>query len=333
MKKTLFLLGYIIVVYVLLDFVILKMFFPVSNPSPYEIYGQVKKPYVMFTGKEGVFNQNEEGFISPSLKDLRDSSGIKIAFFGGSTGYMGIPTIPQTIERLLEETLDTVVYVSNYSHISGNHLQHLHYYVEYLLDLKTDLVIFYGGFNETQGTAFHDPRPGYPHDYFFNYDLPAWKQWLVRRSTLVGHLERHQLRISGLPELREEVGLYTDEWSEAIVDHYLSCMNKADLLARSTRKENNRFSSPFMGFYQPYQVNADMLLTQERILDSLRHYDHFYDLSQALGTLNDSVYTDVVHLQQYGRDHMARLIAEIIINQYIDPNGAILREEESSASH
>jgi hypothetical protein len=216
----------------------------------------------------------------------------------------------------LEEELDTTVYVANYSHISANHLQHLHYYVEYLMDLHPDLVVFYGGFNETQGTAFHDPRPGYPHNYFFSYEVPAWKKWLIKHSALIGHMERHGLRIAGLPKLREDTGLYSEAWLEDIVLHYLSYMERGEQLAEMTAPEHQLFRTPFIGIYQPYQVVPEMMPAHERIRDSFSQHVELFDLSDALQPLGDSVYTDVVHVQQYGRDHLAKIIADIISSQY-----------------
>ena len=76
------------------------------------------------------------------------------SFFGGSTGYNGNPPISDLIENL-NNIIKVKTY--NFSSVSSNHNQHLHRLLKYS-NLKFDLIIFYGGFNETIQTY---SRPGF----------------------------------------------------------------------------------------------------------------------------------------------------------------------------
>ena len=51
--------------------------------------------------------------------------------------------------------------------------------VEFVLTSKVDLVIFYGGWNETVAQAAYDPRPGYPLNFFYIHDGSHWKKFLI----------------------------------------------------------------------------------------------------------------------------------------------------------
>ena len=56
--------------------------------------------------------------------------------------------------------------VYNFGSVSSNHSQHVHRLIEFSDRYSFDLVIFYGGGNETFQYANYDPRPGYPYIFF-----------------------------------------------------------------------------------------------------------------------------------------------------------------------
>ena len=308
LKRIVHKIGYALLIYILLDFFVLKLVLPPVK----EDLGLVNKPYVMFTGNGDWNENNEDGFIYPVLKDLKDSSGIKIAFFGGSTGISGDPTIASSIESYLRDALDTTVYVANYSVIASNHRQHLHYLLEYCMPVPTDLMVFYGGCNETIGSLLQDPRPGYPYNYYYQVETSFWRKWLISNSCIMNQLERMFGVMSGQGRLRAEVKLKSDEWTSAIAHDYISCLHAANSLAKVNQSPQSTFKRPFLGFYQPYQFDHVPLI-HEQILDSIESLDHIIDYSNALDIFGDTVFTDYVHVQQFGRDHMAQLIAKEII--------------------
>ena len=147
-----------------------------------------------FTGKpnkgESPHKHNEFGFLGPELNQAK-SDDFTIAFFGGSTGYRGNPNLPIMIEEnLIKNNFNKGnVFISNFSAESSNHNQHLHMLIEFVLTSKVDLVIFYGGWNETVAQAAYDPRPGYPINFFYIHDEPHWKKFLIENSKIFGSLQ------------------------------------------------------------------------------------------------------------------------------------------------
>ena len=151
---------YLLAIVIVCDVVVFNKLLGFGYPSHYadEVERQ-PAAYVGFTGKPFARDHNELGFRGPSLEEAA-ANDLKVAFFGGSTGYMGDPPIPTVVEATLERLLNRDVFVANYSVVSSNHRQHLHGLLEYFNGTQPDQIIFYGGFNEMLGAEDYDPRPG-----------------------------------------------------------------------------------------------------------------------------------------------------------------------------
>ena len=95
-------------------------------------------PIDSFTGKPNERDLNEFGFKG---KFENNTNYLSIAFFGGSTGYGGNPTILEAIsEKLKKKGFDNISI--NFSSVSSNHNAHLHRLVEFS-QFNYDLIIKY----------------------------------------------------------------------------------------------------------------------------------------------------------------------------------------------
>lgn len=269
------------------------------------------KPYIMFAGKPNVPQHNELGFKGKSLRDA-DPNDFKIAFWGGSTGYNGNPPIAELLEIELEKELEIDVFVANFSILSSNHRQHLHGILEYLPSLNPDLVLFYGGYNETIQSGVYDPRPGYPYNYFFRAELSNFKKELLKRSAIAGEFDKRTGYITGLKELRNGWKPFSDDWNESIVAKYFETLDLSNKVSQTL--DSNKFGkSRFMAFYQPYQVPDEFLHTHSTIREKIDSLDYIFDVSEAYDSLGIHAYTDIVHVNQAAKHHMAKIIAEKIV--------------------
>ena len=138
---------------IFLDFYVYKFLghgFPTSVSE--EVYERAPSPYDMFSGKPNYKDHNKDGFRGSEFMNHGKDT---LQLFGGSTGYMKSSNI-----RFNEKNLNNIIKVKtyNFSSVSSNHNQHLHRLLKYS-NLKFDLIIFYGGFNETIQTYLYDPRP------------------------------------------------------------------------------------------------------------------------------------------------------------------------------
>jgi hypothetical protein len=184
-------LMYLVIIITMFDVFILHNLFDFGYPRHYEEENieRFPSPYIEFTGKPNVKDHNEFGFRGDSFAKV--APGVfKIAFWGGSTGYGGSPPITKILERELINRLKQSVFVANYSVVSSNHRQHLHGVIEFLPQFKPDLIIFYGGYNETIQTAFYDPRPGYPYNYFYRSETTPFVKLLLRNSAIIGEIDK-----------------------------------------------------------------------------------------------------------------------------------------------
>jgi len=272
-------------------------------------------PYVMFTGKPGAADHNEMGFRGRSIVTA-PSDAFVVAFFGGSTGYLGDPPIPDMLEKDLEQALGRKVFVANFSVVSSNHRQHLHAMLEYLPLREPDMVIFYGGYNETAQPMTYDPRPGYPYNYFYREETPYFNKWLMENSALFGEFDKATGRLSGLKELQKQYQPGSDNWFKQIGDKYFQTMRQAKSLA-TTMHSNYCGHTEFLGFYQPYRASGRMedLHKYMQAKIATEKWDYLQDVSHAYDALGDGIYVDVVHVTQNANEVMAKTMTNKILEQ------------------
>ncbi len=303
---------YLFIVVVILDVIVLRYILGFGYPWRYEEEQLLRSPapYVMFTAKPGYKGHNELGFRGSSLKNA-DPSDFKIAFFGGSTGYGGKPPIPVVVEKELGNLLIDKVFVANYSVVSSNHRQHLHGIIEYITEYKPDLIIFYGGYNETVQSATYDPRPGYPYNFFYRAETSPVIKLLLENSAIAGVVDKSFGLLSGIRKLRKEQKPYSDEWNNRIVNNYFDTLNLAFKVATSIDSDHCD-RTRFLAFYQPFEVPKEFKSAHESIKHRLGTTAYAFDVSSEFNDLGEEIYIDIVHVKQEARDIMGRKIAAVI---------------------
>ena len=178
----------IILSYVFIDMVVLRLLghgYPSDHEQEY--IQRIPSPYDMFSGKPNVRDHNSDGFRGNDFVNAAEKQ-LSIAFFGGSTGYEGNPPIVDLVnQKLNSDNIKTIVY--NFSSVSSNHNQHLHRLLKFS-KYNFDIVIFYGGFNETFQTLYADPRPGYPFNFWTVGELHPLKFTLLKYSPFFSEIDK-----------------------------------------------------------------------------------------------------------------------------------------------
>ena len=308
---------YLLAVAIIFDVVILRYLLGIGYPTHLEQENILRypTPYVEFNGKPGTNGHNSFGFLGPSLHKASECD-LKIAFFAGSTGYNGNPPIPVLLEKKLKEKLGSNVFLGNYSMLSANHRQHLHAMIEYIQGLETDIVIFYGGFNETLQSAYFDPRPGYPYNFFYRGETSPFIKVLMENSALFGELDQRTGIFTGLNKLQEQYQPFSREWNTNITDHYFETLKSAREL--SGILPSSYFDAPvFIAFYQPYQIPKEFKQAHKSITQRLDTVDYIHDVSSLYDKFGQKVYTDMVHVLQYAREAMAARMADEIAKKML----------------
>ena len=90
------------------------------------------------------------------------------------------------------------------------------------IDHPFDIIIFYGGNNESIQYLQYDTRPSYPYNFFMKNDLPIYKIFLLKYSSILGLIENQTARISGVQSYRKKININFDAWSDKIIDNYMS---------------------------------------------------------------------------------------------------------------
>ena len=186
-----------------------------------ETFRRYPSPYDMFRGKPNQkfkFINNSFGFRGNEILDIKDKK-LTIGFFGGSTGYNGRPPIIDIISDLLEKDgIPNRVY--NFSSTSSNHSQHLHRLVEFM-EYSFDIIIFYGGGNETEGYYYYDSRPNYPYNFYYKNELNNFSKLILENSFFFYELDKLTGLISRRNILHKEKNNNFDLWSQKILENYL----------------------------------------------------------------------------------------------------------------
>ena len=274
-------------------------------------------PSDSFRGKPNVRDHNSFGFRG----DFDDTQkGYNVAIFGGSTTYNGTPPIINLVVTKLESE-GISVDAFNFGSVSSNHTQHVHRLLEFSDRFRFDLVIFYGGGNETLQYASYDPRPGYPYNFFFRNELAPWKQMLLRKSSILGTLDIYTGGlISGLSSLRSEQ--IDAQWTNRIVNNYWRDLGLANLISQKIVQPQRCEAPNFLSVLQPGNPSTNLgkdvwnaLILSQTEHSSVNTWDHL-DLSHLQPTIS---FTDIIHVTQQSREliasQLAREVSRILLTR------------------
>ena len=312
-NKKLFVVLIWVLLFLLFDSVVCRQLLDLGYPRDFDIPKSYRypAPYVLFVHKNVM---KETSFDKNNYFKGAEKNTIKVAFFGGSTG---VPISSEKFSKVLTKKLKRDVIVENFSCYSANHRQHLHLMLEVLPKYNPDIIIFYGGFNETILNGWFDPRPGYPYSYFYRGELSTIKKFLIEYSALIGAIEFKQQRLTGLRKLQDEYKPFSEEWNEEIKNKYFETMKLANNVSKTFTSDN--FNEPkFYGFYQPYQAKLfpEFYNTHLKIRNQIKTVDYIYDLHDEYNDLGPSIWEDNCHVSDTSgaNERIIDVMSDIIIN-------------------
>jgi len=316
--------SYLIIIvlsYLIVDMAIFRILghgYP-SNRDQEKIQ-RLPTPYDFFSGKPNALDHNSDGFRGNDFKKAEEKQ-LSIAFFGGSSGYNGNPPIVDLIgQKLNSAKINTVVY--NFSSVSSNHNQHLNRLLKYS-NYNFDIVIFYGGFNETFQTLYADPRPGYPFNFWTVGELHPLKFTLLKYSPFFSEIDKQTGKISNISNLRDDVGLGSDEWLNNLLENYTKTLFNSKKLTENFITPNMCNKSIFISIYQPISLSkmTNKLLVEldegfkekmiNKTIEKIKKYDFIHNLSNIY---KERMFTDSVHVTDEAKEIMATKITEIVKN-------------------
>ena len=274
-------------------------------------------PYIMFKGKSNIGEHNSQGF---RFDEKINSKSLKVAFFGGSTGYNGDLPIPILLSKFGSISTGKDLNFLNFSVVSSNHNQHLHSLLEQSKLYEIDLVVFYGGYNETIQSAYYDKRPGYPYNFDIVNESSPELQILYKNSLLFRHFYRRANNLKNKNNLlqrllisRTELQPFSKNWNKEIKSNYFDTLALARKISSSI--STGRCKIPFLAIYQPYNYKHPSIPSifiegvHSPIVQKTNLEKYYIDVSGIIPT-NSVLYTDIVHLNQEGRRIVARAIVE-----------------------
>ena len=261
-----------------------------------EVLRRYPSPYDMFRGKPNEkfkYINNSQGFRGDEIKQISDKK-LTIGFFGGSTGYNGRPPIVSTISKLLEDDgVENRVY--NFSSTSSNHSQHLHRLIEFM-EYPFDIVIFYGGGNETEGYYYYDSRPNYPYNFYYKNELNNFSKIVLENSFFFNEVDKLTGWISRRNIIHKEKNKDFESWTQKILENYFLVLEKTQNITLGSIKPNICLKSNFFVFFQPLNPQNNEVYDMQKIIiksDLRGKINNFHDLSLIKDKLN---FTDSIHI-------------------------------------
>ena len=299
-----------LLIFVFLDFYVFKLFghgFPSSISE--EKFERSPSPYDSFSGKPFYKDHNSLGFRGIEFKNY-DNHTLQIAFFGGSTGYNGEPPIIDIIEKKLnKKNIKNKAF--NFSSVSSNHNQHIHRLVKYS-DLNFDIIIFYGGFNETLQTYLYDPRPGYPFNFWIRNELNELKYLLLKYSAIYAEYEKQTGNVSNIKKIKKDLKFKSEKWLNDLIGNYYLTLNKAKKISQNIINSNFCNKPKFFAFYQPISVNRTDDFSK-KIINKTKNFfvnkDILIDISEIL---DENDFIDSVHVTQPSKNIIAEEMVDYI---------------------
>ena len=194
--------------------------------------------------------------------------------------------------------------------------------LEQFVNLPADLVIFYGGYNENILPLNYDPRPGYPYNYYYKHECPAWRLFLIRYSAILGEAEKRFGIISGIRSMKDSSPELQRQWYESIVSMYFQTLADAEKLSTGVIRNQLGKSARFIALYQPYQVPDAFSRSHAQIRKRIGELSYGVDLSACLDSLSASgaeVYFDRVHVSPGADAVIAGRIADEVVRSVSFP--------------
>ena len=302
-------LSFILILIIFLDSTLKFIGFGINKHWYDELNIRYPSTYDMFSNEPLVMDHNKLGFRGPLLSKTLQKSKISIAFLGGSTGYTGNPPIPEIISTMLTKNdINNVVY--NFSSNSSNHNQHIHRLIKFS-EYHFDIVIFYGGNNESIQYLQYDTRPSYPYNYFMINDISKLKLFLLKHSSIMGMFENYTGIISGINKERNYVDKNFDSWSDLVVNNYINTIIKAKNIFESSLTNNSCNKVIFLPILQPVNPRSsnEIRLWNKMIKRVNENYD-ILNYDDMRGIIN---FFDNVHIDQDSKLPIAKRISSDLI--------------------
>ncbi len=250
-------------------------------------------PYDWIRGEPNKKDHNEFGFRGKPPDIKREKDKFIIGFFGGSTGYHGNPTIIEIVsEKLSKDNLKNEII--NFSSVSSNHNQHLHRLLEFS-EYKYDLIIFYGGGNETIQSYYYDSRPGYPFNfYIYENDPFSILNIFMRYSNIIGEVDKiFKIYLDFNPKTSNDDKF--DIWIDQTKKNYFKTLQKAKNLSENLILPNKCKKTHFLPIFQPLEPpdkrSGKLVEIVKKDLDK-NNILNFTNL------INDLTFVDFIHIDQ-----------------------------------
>jgi lysophospholipase L1-like esterase len=315
----------------------------VRQPQPYTMFGGA--PQAQFQAEDQVIQLNALGYRGPLPEKEKAPGDYRIFVLGGSTVFLGDPSIPELLQEEFRRNGPAQVSVYNFgvvSSVSGMEVARLVFEVS---ELEPDLIIMYNGGNDIMGPYRFDPRPGYPfnflvyeHNPLLESEIGAYPagSLLAYGSNLARYFfpDYFTRTFADIEQLRQTVGWGSEVWRDDVAAAYVDNLGKAHKIAQAFGADFIAFAQPMVYFKEPLapeeaaQANhaerrAYALDMRDRIHKKVAQLSasqpdlKIVDLTDMYDDRPEWVFTDNIHTRQESKPLVAQAMYAAV-SQYFD---------------
>ncbi|MDP4024788.1 SGNH/GDSL hydrolase family protein [Methylobacterium sp. NEAU 140] len=297
-------------------------------------------PYTGFAGKpmkhiaERGYVYDPLGYRTDALPGPRAAEDLRIFAVGDSTLLEGLSTpdtLPGRLETVLRATHGARTRVYNFGAISACLNQMTALITTRLMDMEPDLILVVGGATDIFQPWSFDPRAGYPFDHFVTECLQDYffdPKDPLEPAPPLSYENLQALIFQRLANLRALTLWQSEPWEWEVVRQFELGLKRLARLSRG-------LDIPVRFVLQPTVVRKTTLVGDERSVASgafLAYLDrqverfarvvagvgdgplagpHFgvHDLSAAFRDDARALFTDIVHVDSFGRQALAERLA------------------------
>lgn len=326
LSRTFLVIIYVVLTYWVLDIVSLKF---ISSRSPIERKYPVQvvrhpEPYTMFGGKINTAGLNHLGYRGKAPVVPKDGNEYRIFILGGSTVFLGNPSVAVLLEEEFKRNGYQNARVYNFGVVSSVSGMELSRIVFQISELEPNLIIMYNGGNDMLHPWSWDPRPGYPFNFIVYESNPLLESDVrhypefalfaygsnIARSLFPDYFKNKFVQLN---QIRAKVQWGSKQWANEIAKIYANNLVKANKISKV-------FQADFLVFFQPLVYFKNTLspeekrfvnsaekkfvrYTRRKILSEIEKISkndqmNLVDLSRIFENSTEWVFIDAIHIQQ-----------------------------------
>jgi len=289
----------------------------------------VNSPYTALVPNQhfSTINVNEYGFRGSEVSKQKLDGTYRIFIIGGSTTFgtgstSDETTIPGFLQKKYESAdLPFPVEVINTGVSTGFSAGETYMVKEKLIDFEPDLLIIYDGWNDVtkQIKEYNEPVK---KNLFFEYAVNLYQKYKTRAIidsffTDINYKTGTIAKPAKIAQTPEKVAIWKDRWKEICElgkENNFEVLVTIQPIAGSSNRTLSSFAEKNYILYDNENVLSALKFYSEALVDLNQFCIKTADLRNVFDGIEDPIYTDYVHMSDFGNEIVAQKMFELTLS-------------------